>query len=199
MDSHEHLIIIKQSRFLDEVRRASETIGYFVPYVNFNGCSSFGNEAAHIHIEDNIICVSEHYLERATYEDIKNTAIHEVAHLINATHNFSFYQNQTLIKSHSWKPPIPPRKHMADDQKEILMKEMEEHIRKYRVIYVDENGDEYYLKGRKGFRKYLKDEFPNIKPLPVLPVEEQGLTSKIEFSTTPQKTFFEKIRKLLKL
>lgn len=101
----EYLIIEKKTRFLDVVKRASEAIGVLTPHVNFDGCSSFDGENAHIHIERNTICVSERYLERAIYEDIEDTAIHEVAHLIDDTHNFSFRKLQQLVKAKSWRPP----------------------------------------------------------------------------------------------
>jgi hypothetical protein len=97
MNFREHLTIEKKSRFLKSVRRASETIGVLIPHVNFDGCYFDNNENAHIHIEQNIICISERYLDWATYEDIENTAMHEVTHLIDKTHTVSFHKSHSLI------------------------------------------------------------------------------------------------------
>jgi len=112
MNFREHLTIEKKSRFLDAVRMASETIGVAIPHVNFDGCSFDSNENAHIHIEQNTICVSERYLKWATYEDIEDTAMHEVTHLKDKTHNFSFRKSQALVKTYSWM-----REHRPESEK----------------------------------------------------------------------------------
>ncbi|MFH0817389.1 MAG: hypothetical protein V1909_02025, partial [Candidatus Micrarchaeota archaeon] len=51
-----------------------------------------------------VICVSEYRLNQMTYDDINETATHEVAHLIDATHNPSFRQAHVQVKTAAWRP-----------------------------------------------------------------------------------------------
>ena len=56
---------------------------------------------AHIHLEENTICVSLIHLEKMTEEEIKETAFHEVNHLFIIGHDTSFYNqlNHSLVSS----------------------------------------------------------------------------------------------------
>lgn len=164
----ENLINIKKTQFLEAVERASMCIGVGTPYVNFDGCDFNNHECAHIHVEENIICVPDYYLKVASKEDLEKTAVHEVAHILNQTHDVDFHKKRILLNSASWKPPNFPyksRRSMDEYEKRELSTYIEADIRKWSDVRVDENGDEYFLKGRKGFKKLLKDEIPYyVKP-----------------------------------
>ena len=110
----EHLKLQKKAIFLEYVKRASEFLGLqFVPEVNFEYClESSLEEIAHIHLDSGVICISEYRLESMTYEDIQETATHEVAHLIEETHNGKFVNVHANIKSSIWTPSVI----IADDE-----------------------------------------------------------------------------------
>jgi hypothetical protein len=99
---NDHIFLSKKAHFLACVKLAAETIGAPIPNVNFEGCTSFDKDLAHIHIEQNKICISEQYLKWATDEDLRDTATHEVTHLIDETHNISFVKAHTDVKTASW-------------------------------------------------------------------------------------------------
>jgi len=167
MSFEENLINGKKQIFIDAVERVSMCIGAITPYVNFDGCDFPKHECAHIHVAENVICVPDYYLKTATHEDLEETAIHEVAHLLNQTHDSDFQKKNVLLKSASWKPPNlswQSRKHMDDYEKRELYKYMEADLRKWGRVRIDENGEEYILKGRTLFKRLLKDEIPNYIP-----------------------------------
>lgn len=99
---NDHILLSKKAQFLSYVKQAAETIGEPIPEVNFEGCASFDEDLAHIHIEQNKICISEQYLKRATYEELHDTATHEVTHLIDETHNINFEKAHINVKTASW-------------------------------------------------------------------------------------------------
>lgn len=97
----------KKQRFLDAVRRAADSLGAPTPKVNFweDFCPyDKGNELAHIHLDTKVICISEYRLNQMTYDDIDETATHEVTHLIDASHDPSFRKAHADVKTASWKP-----------------------------------------------------------------------------------------------
>jgi len=103
----EHLMIQKKEMFLEYVKRASESIGSpFVPKVNFGYCPESTSDIAHIHLDSGVICISEYRLESMTYEDIQDTATHEVAHLVETSHNGKFVNTHVNIKSSIWTPSL---------------------------------------------------------------------------------------------
>lgn len=99
---NDYILLSKKAHFLEYVQRAAESIGAPIPKVNFEGCTSFDKDLAHIHIEQNKICISEHYLKRATDEDLRETATHEVTHIKDRTHTVSFRKLQASVKTNSW-------------------------------------------------------------------------------------------------
>ncbi|MBU3967096.1 MAG: hypothetical protein KKG76_06955 [Euryarchaeota archaeon] len=101
-DFNDRILLSKKAQFLAYVKLAAETIGAPIPKVNFEGCASFDDDLAHIHIEQNKICISEQYLKRATHEELRETATHEVTHLIDETHNTSFVKAHINVKIASW-------------------------------------------------------------------------------------------------
>ena len=99
---NDHILHSKKAHFLACVKLAAETINAPIPKVNFEGCTSFDDDLAHIHTDQNKICVLEEYLKRATDEDLHDTATHEVTHLIDETHNISFVKAHSSVKTASW-------------------------------------------------------------------------------------------------
>ena len=64
----------------------------------------FENARAHIHLETSTICIPEEELGRMNEEEIKETAIHEITHVLEKDHNSQFYEalNNELVSS--WAP-----------------------------------------------------------------------------------------------
>jgi len=104
---------LKKKRFLDAVVRASKSLDVEPPRVQFweDKCPyDTGHEMAHIHYDTAVICVSEKKLRDMNYDDIENTATHEVTHLSdivpeqNPNHSSDFYRRHDEVKVSSWRP-----------------------------------------------------------------------------------------------
>ncbi|MEK6833585.1 MAG: hypothetical protein AABY32_06080, partial [Nanoarchaeota archaeon] len=83
----------KKALFLKEVGKAALSLGVQTPKVKF--WTHYENhfnkdERAHIHLEENIICIAEPELETMLEEDIIETATHEVSHLHHIRHGWGF-------------------------------------------------------------------------------------------------------------
>lgn len=112
-DFKDKVLEIKKKRFLDGVVRAAKSLGVHTPKVQFweDKCpDDTGNEMAHIHLELALICVSEKRLREMDYDDIEDTATHEVTHLSdktpedNSNHSPDFYRRHDNVKVSSWRP-----------------------------------------------------------------------------------------------
>jgi len=104
----ENILDIKKGRFLDAVKRASDCLNVEPPEVIFwdTACpDDTGNEWAHIHVDQYKICVSNSKLKQMDYEDIEETATHEVTHLLKLDHSPTFYKRHASIKTAVWMPP----------------------------------------------------------------------------------------------
>lgn len=106
------LLLQKKARFLEAVRRAARHLGVDEPEVFFGDCSDRGrNQLAHIHLYQRLICVSDEQLKVQSYDDIENTATHEVTHLSdthdesNPIHSPDFYRRHDALKVAAWRPP----------------------------------------------------------------------------------------------
>ncbi len=114
----------RKIKFLSAVEKCAKSKGVQVPKVKFWGdYSHFGNERAHIHTEINTICIAEPELEIMDYEDIEETASHEVSHLFNIGHGTDFEKTQDSIKIGTFQPPagvihIKPNK-KVEEQEEV--------------------------------------------------------------------------------
>lgn len=101
----------KKARFLATVNKTARALGLTIPDVYFGDCLYREDEEAHIHPEERLICVSDDKLKRMTYEDIDETASHEVNHLLdtrdesNPNHSAEFYIRHDQLKVATWKPP----------------------------------------------------------------------------------------------
>jgi len=88
----------RQCRFTDAVARTAKNLGVSMPEIKFwdGYCPKSGNfEIAHIHIETRTICISNYRLRSMDHDEIDGTAVHETTHLVEASHNQDF-QNQDI-------------------------------------------------------------------------------------------------------
>jgi len=104
-----NVLKLKQAKFKDVVIRASKRLSLSViPAIEFwdNKCPyDGGNEWAHIHLDMYIICVSSSKLEQMSFDKIEETAIHEVSHMIEASHDSKFHKVNEETTISSWRPP----------------------------------------------------------------------------------------------
>ena len=90
----------KQQKFLEYVERSANFLKVDIPKVKFWECPKKKvNEVAHIHLPDGFICVSDSILKSMDFDDIKETASHEVTHLLNESHDWNFQSLDIDTKS----------------------------------------------------------------------------------------------------
>ncbi len=63
------------------------------------------NELAHIHPDKEIICISTRRLKQMNMEDVEEAATHEVSHMLDISHDYSFKKIHGKVKLKTWKPP----------------------------------------------------------------------------------------------
>jgi hypothetical protein len=107
-NSEKAILEYKKALFLKEVGKASASLGVSTPKVKF--WSHYENhfedgERAHIHLEDNVVCIAEPELKIMVEEDIIKTATHEVSHLHHKGHGLEFQNTQQDLEIASWEPP----------------------------------------------------------------------------------------------
>ena len=109
----EKLLQIKKAVFLSAVENAALALGVKCPKVKFwyGACPedndySYVHPLAHIHLDTKTICISRRYLIALNFDELKDTAAHEVAHLVEASHNVRFATKKENAQLLSWKPPI---------------------------------------------------------------------------------------------
>jgi hypothetical protein len=107
--SSDQLLELKKQKFISEVKKTANALGVKTPKVIFwEGVCPYdtGHELAHIHIDTKEICVSKRKLIALNFDDLEETAAHEVAHLLEPSHNVQFKINKETAKILSWRPPI---------------------------------------------------------------------------------------------
>jgi len=102
------LLDYKKELFLREVEKASANLGVITPRVKF--WSHYENhfdegERAHMHFNENLICIAEPELEIMNEEDIRETATHEVSHTHHHGHGWEFQKTNDNLGLSSWQPP----------------------------------------------------------------------------------------------
>src|SRR3989344_5428469 len=103
------VLLLKKARFKATVNRIAKALILTPPDVFFGDCSSRKNEEAHIHPDERLICVSDDKIEQMSYEDIEETASHEVNHLLDKCdesspcHSPGFYTRHDNLKVVTWK------------------------------------------------------------------------------------------------
>ena len=110
VEYNQKILEYKKHYFLSKVKESAGYMDYPIPKVKFwetyNPSHFNKGERAHIHLENNTICISEPELEIMTEEDINETATHEVSHLKEGPHNQRFYNIKEDTKLGVWKPPM---------------------------------------------------------------------------------------------
>ena len=102
----DRLIEMKKQKFIQAVEDSARAKGVPVPTINFKGCSQeTENSLAHFHPDKYMICVSKRQLTMLDFEDIYETATHEVAHIFEQSHDAKFHQEHQDIRYKAWKPP----------------------------------------------------------------------------------------------
>lgn len=109
MNSNEfkkELLKQKRRKFAEVVYNACKVRKLPIPTINFDSCpGEKQNQLAHIHTDINKICVSKMQLTKMTFEDIEETATHEVAHIVEQSHDARFQSEHQNIKQAVWRPP----------------------------------------------------------------------------------------------
>jgi len=108
MKADKQILEYKKRLFLIEVEKASKNLRVITPKVKF--WSHYENhfdrgERAHIHLDQNLICIAEPELERMSEEDIRTTATHEVSHLHHIGHGAEFQNTHGTLELGAWQPP----------------------------------------------------------------------------------------------
>ncbi|GEM_PF-6533213 len=117
------LLRIKRGKFLVAVEDAARQLNVKTPAVKFwdDFCPyKKDNEIAHIHIEQNIICIADSQLKIMTFEEIEKTAVHEVTHIIHPHHKEDFHSLNKETKINIWNPKN--KSFTTDTEKEIEKK-----------------------------------------------------------------------------
>ncbi|MBS3172610.1 AN1-type zinc finger domain-containing protein [Candidatus Woesearchaeota archaeon] len=126
----------KKVRFIFYVEKSAENLGVETPKVNFVTIGELDHfpkgERAHIHIEQNIICIAERELNKMSYEEIDETAAHEVSHLREKNHDTFFQKKLEKTKSSNWSPPhgtvgVMSEKDAREKEKKLKKEKKEEH------------------------------------------------------------------------
>lgn len=114
MKVNDKLLDIKKKRFENDVKKYAKNIRVSAPRIEFCDCPEFtGNEVAHIHSDYKKICISERILCEMTFEEIDETASHEVEHIRdkqpedNPIHSRIFYERLEETRLKYWKPEHP--------------------------------------------------------------------------------------------
>ncbi len=105
----------KKRAFVEKVQICAQVLGGPTPRVNFievpcsDSISCGDVELAHIHIEAHYICVWERQLHKMSMDDVKETATHEVAHLmaLGDDHGPAFQKALNALRADTWESPNP--------------------------------------------------------------------------------------------
>jgi hypothetical protein len=102
---NEKLLEMKKVRFINAVQRACKANGFAMPNINFEGCQcETEEELAHYHPDTHTICISRTQLMRQNFDDLEETAIHEVVQKVHQGHETDFRDKCICTKINVWKP-----------------------------------------------------------------------------------------------
>ena len=177
------ILKVQKEKFIEAVVRSAEALDLPIPHIKFWKTLDFKHfpdgEKAHIHVETNTICISETELEKLSFEDINNTASHEVAHLKEIEHNQQFSNIQSDTEVGLWRPPLGEGIRFIDSRHPIE-KESEEKKKKRKERVVKSKCN-YHICGKKGKTyqcKYCKNYFCKEHKKP----DEVDMTGKISIN-----------------
>lgn len=97
----------KKQEFVEAVKQAAGVLGFPAPKVNFweIDCPESTEDClAHYHPDTNGICVSKKSLLTMNLVDVRETAIHEVTHMLESGHGSDFQKFERNIRVAAWKP-----------------------------------------------------------------------------------------------
>jgi hypothetical protein len=105
----DNLIILKAKKrvFKEAVQEVCDIQNLPLPEINFDGTDEDGgDELAHSHPELYKICISERQLKLQNSAGLKETAYHEMTHLIGLIeHGHQFEKTKNELISRGWRPP----------------------------------------------------------------------------------------------
>ena len=106
-NAEKEILEYKRKLFLEYVGKSAIILKVKTPKVKFwsHYEDHFPEEIAHIHIRENLICISDIQLKSMNEDDIKETATHEVTHLIEEEHGFQFEDLRRDVETKTWSPP----------------------------------------------------------------------------------------------
>ena len=94
---NKQLLLMKKEKFINTVIKICNERNLPIPEINFDGCPSEEiDELAHYHPDENKICCSERQLHMQNFDDIFDTASHEVAHILELNHDSGFIKQKNL-------------------------------------------------------------------------------------------------------
>lgn len=100
---------MKKRAFENAVLEFSQNLGRpYPPKVSITETPcplSSADEIAHIHPFENLICIWIKKLETLTLDEIRETAAHEVAHLISIEHDAKHAEAKSVLELATWRPP----------------------------------------------------------------------------------------------
>ncbi len=105
----EAMLSEKIQLFSDLVREAALNLKVAIPRIEFwdGFCpTAKPGEDAHIHLDSRTICISKARLKNMSKDDIRETAIHEVSHLVVPNHNNYFWNTLAETRRDIWRPPF---------------------------------------------------------------------------------------------
>lgn len=106
---YKKILDYKKAKFLSVVKRSAKHLGARVPKVKFwkkyDASHFYQGDIAHIHVDENIICIAEPRLEMMNSDEIEETASHEVSHLHHLGHDIGFQIAKINTKASLWSPP----------------------------------------------------------------------------------------------
>jgi len=109
LTDEERLLEMKKGVFENAVRRCAKELGLdYAPKVSVTETPcpmSSGNEIAHIHPEEGIICIWQSKLAVLDFDTIEQVAAHEVAHLVSVKHGGLHARTQSELQQKIWRPP----------------------------------------------------------------------------------------------
>lgn len=150
-------IIIKGKMrvFIEAVQEFCDIQNLPMPKINFDGSDEGGgDELAHSHPESYKICISERQLKLQNSEGLRETAYHEMTHLIGLIqHGREFENVKNRLMHKGWKPPKGSGVHfISGDQ----INEENRRIREdpERLARINEDSD---------YVKFLEGRYPNNK------------------------------------
>jgi hypothetical protein len=145
----------KEDYFIECVRKAAKSLGlkHFPRVKVWDGACPYssGNEIAHAHPDMGLICISRGWLEGLNLDEIKETAFHETAHMLHASHDTEFSTSMDDAHLAAWLEDRKPRtikfKSKSRDEKKVDKERCNYHLcQKKTKLYRCKYCGNYYCK-----------------------------------------------------